>query len=258
MRRAGEALYLGISLSMALMAASSGCVVDEHDGSDEIGATAGAAGLDEAAGLAQPVSGLTAETCNICPGNMTSYRGQNGFQLTCYCPNAGSGYVWGTDVYTDDSSLCRAALHAGAMSSGVIVATVGPGRTSYVGSTRNGVTSFSYGSYAGSYTVGAGGACVPPILSCPSYLTGYRGSPGTEVICHCSSAATSSGNVWGTGTYTDDSWLCRAAVHAGVITSAGGNIRAVVAPGASSYLGSTQNGVTSYSYGSWPGSYYFQ
>jgi hypothetical protein len=195
-------------------------------------------------------------SCNSCPGNMTAYRGQNGYTLHCYCPNGSSGSVWGTGLYTDDSSLCRAALHAGAIpaTGGFIEATVQPGASSYTGSTSNGVTSNSYGSWYGSYTVASAGSC---ILPCPSNLTGYRGQNGTVVTCDCTSAATSSGSVWGTGVYTDDSILCRAALHAGVIGTSGGTISAVIQPGQSKYDGTLSNGVTSYSYGSWYGSYSF-
>jgi hypothetical protein len=195
--------------------------------------------------------------CNSCPGNMVGYRGQNGFQLECHCGSAGSGTVWGTGTYTDDSALCRAALHAGAIGTngGAIVVTVTAGQNSYTGSTQNGVTSSPYGAWPGSYTVsGSSGTCT---ASCPGSLTGYRGQNGTVVTCACSSSAASGGGVWGTGTYTDDSALCRAAVHAGRITTAGGIISAVIGPGQSSYTGSTQNGVTSSSYGAWGGSYSF-
>jgi hypothetical protein len=94
--------------------------------------------------------------------------------------------------------------------------------------------------------------------TCPSNLTGYRGQHGLVVSCTCTSAATGSGSVWGTDDYTDDSRLCRAAVHAGRITRDGGSITAVVSPGLSRYISSNRNGITSSSYGSWPGSYYFQ
>ena len=198
-------------------------------------------------------------TCDYCPGSMTGYRGQVGASLLCYCSGGATsaGSVYGTDIYTDDSSLCRAALHAGAVGTGggFIVATMGSGSSTYPASTRNGVTSLAYGSYPYSYSVRTGSACT---LACPLELTSYRGKNGTVVTCNCSSAATSSGSVWGTNTYTDDSTVCRAAVHAGRITTAGGIVRAVISPGLASYMASTRNGVTSSSWGGWYGSYYFQ
>ena len=47
---------------------------------------------------------------------------------------------------------------------------------------------------------------------------------------------------------TGDSWVCGAAIHAGVITSDGGAIRVVGLPGQDNYEGSTRNGVTSSSW----------
>jgi len=66
------------------------------------------------------------------------------------------------------------------------------------------------------------------------------------------------GDVWGTTIYTDDSSVCTAAVHAGVITERnGGTVTIIVRPGQSSYLGSLQNGVESQPYGGWGGSFTF-
>jgi hypothetical protein len=76
--------------------------------------------------------------------------------------------------------------------------------------------------------------------------------------CYCdASATTTSGTVWGTDYYTHDSSLCKAAVHAGEVTTAGGAISYTVIPGHSSYTGSTRNGVTTSSYGTWSRSIYF-
>ncbi|GDY22711.1 hypothetical protein LBMAG56_40580 [Verrucomicrobiota bacterium] len=68
------------------------------------------------------------------------------------------GSIWGTDVYTDDSRLATAALHAGAVTlfqDAVVEVTVLPGLNSYVGSTRSGVTSSSFGPHNRSYRVRA-------------------------------------------------------------------------------------------------------
>lgn len=65
-----------------------------------------------------------------------------------------TGHVWGDGVYTDDSSVAAAAVHAGLLKPGqraTVVVQVLPGRDSYAGSTRNGVTSSSYGAWGGSF-----------------------------------------------------------------------------------------------------------
>ncbi len=66
------------------------------------------------------------------------------------------GSLWGTDVYTGDSSLAVAAVHAGAVKPGetaVVRVTVMPPLNHYPGSARNGVTSHDYGQYGTAYRV---------------------------------------------------------------------------------------------------------
>jgi hypothetical protein len=42
------------------------------------------------------------------------YRGEDGRRVQFACPSPGEARsVWGSDIYTDDSSVCTAAVHAG-------------------------------------------------------------------------------------------------------------------------------------------------
>jgi hypothetical protein len=69
---------------------------------------------------------------------------------------ASDGSVWGTDVYTGDSSLTVAAVHAGAVKLGetaVVRVTVMRPLHHYQGSVRNGLTSNDYGPYGTAYRV---------------------------------------------------------------------------------------------------------
>ncbi|MFY1832273.1 M57 family metalloprotease [Myxococcus fulvus] len=184
--------------------------------------------------------------------NFTSYRGQNGAQIRCSCPATSSGTVWGTDLYTDDSNACAAAVHAGAIpsSGGTVTVVIQPGQSSYTASTRNGITTLSYGAWSGSFSF----LGTTPVQACSSYnFTTYRGQNGTQIRCSC--PATTSGTVWGTDTYTDDSNACAAGVHAGAIPSSGGTMTVTIRPGLSSYTASTRNGITTLSYGAWSGSF---
>jgi hypothetical protein len=66
------------------------------------------------------------------------------------------GSLWGTDVYTGDSTLPAAAVHAGAVKAGettVVRVTVMPPLTQYQGSFRNGVTSHDFGRFGAAYRV---------------------------------------------------------------------------------------------------------
>ena len=86
-----------------------------------------------------------------CPSSMTGLEEA----ITCHCAPAsfGGGGVWGTGLYTHDSHLCTAALHAGFVSEdgGPVTAEPQPDAGSYLGSTRNGVSPNDYGSYNGAF-----------------------------------------------------------------------------------------------------------
>ena len=71
---------------------------------------------------------------------------------------ASDGMVWGTDVYTGDSMLPTAAVHAGVVKAGeaaVVKVTVMAPLGQYQGSVRHGVTSHDYGRYGTAYRVDA-------------------------------------------------------------------------------------------------------
>jgi hypothetical protein len=93
------------------------------------------------------------------PGSLTKYRAQVGktmyFRITGPQPGAQQGSVWGTNIYTFDSHLASAAVHAGAVSPGqtrVIGVTILAGQGAFQGSSRNGITSENWGEYPASYT----------------------------------------------------------------------------------------------------------
>ena len=73
--------------------------------------------------------------------------------MSCTAGGRG-GSVWGTDVYTSDSSVCEAAVHAGVIrraDGGVVrFEQLGP-QTSFAGTERNGVATSSYGPWSGSF-----------------------------------------------------------------------------------------------------------
>lgn len=187
-------------------------------------------------------------------------------QTTCTCaPDSGHGSVWGVDTYTQDSSLCAAAVHAGAIpaSGGEVTVKAAAGCPSYASAVRNGISSGSWGDFPGSfYFVGKGdGAChtqaaAAPPKPCPATFKDIAGGNASiELTCSCTAPQPSS--VWGNGIYTLDSSICVAAVHAGAIPAAGGTVTLKGAAGCPKYSGSTANGMTSQSWGSYDGSFYF-
>jgi hypothetical protein len=230
-----------------------------------------------------------------CSFNATQLQGDPGatFQIACPPGCESTGNTWGTDVYTADSGICRAGIHAGAISpaGGLFTVQIQPGRAAYRGSARNGVQSSDYGNYPRSYAVFGGQPMAaqgyppataqpgppgyPPQQQAPGYppaaappqvieagcsynATQIQDGVGSTHVVNCPAGCASQGNVWGTDVYTADSGICRAAVHAGLLSDAGGNVAVTVEPGRPAYRGTTRNGIQSSDYGNYPKSFRLQ
>jgi hypothetical protein len=92
------------------------------------------------------------ETVTACPHNAAGIEG--GLSCSCGAQQTENGTVWGSDVYTSDSSICKAARHAGVISaqSGLVRLRIQAGRPSYAASTRNGVTTSSWNAWDKSFS----------------------------------------------------------------------------------------------------------
>lgn len=104
--------------------------------------------------------------------------------------------------------------------------------------------------------------CGGVFLSSPSVAQGLPAcgaypAGAADHACLCPSGSGTVGSVWGSGPYTADSAICTAAVHAGAIGPGGGEVRMVTQPGQSAYAGSSRNGVTTSSWGSYGTSFAF-
>lgn len=90
------------------------------------------------------------------PTSMTTYRGKTGNIYSFRITGKNSGRIWGGDgkVYTDDSELATAAVHAGVLrngETGVVTVMIVDGRSNFPSITRNGVTSIKYGQWPGCF-----------------------------------------------------------------------------------------------------------
>ncbi|MEE6524621.1 hypothetical protein FKM82_024190, partial [Ascaphus truei] len=184
-------------------------------------------------------------------------------EVTCPvgCLNE-KGNVWGSDVYTDDSSICRAAIHAGRLTNegGKVIVEKTPGQSSYEEITKNGIKSTKYGAWSRSF-VFPSSSVTPPDTRPPETpsktpaVTSQCSSAAkqltqvvTEVICPAG-CHTEPWTVWGTDIYRDDSSICQAAIHAGMLTKSGGRVIVEKKPGQSSYGESRKNGIKTSPYG---------
>jgi len=192
--------------------------------------------------------------------------GDAGTAFTLVCPASGSLHsVWGSDIYTADSSICTAAVHAGLITierGGTVTIELRPGREVYGTSQRNGVTTNVYGGFSRSFVFKSEANSraeteadyVTPILwsTAASMLTYENGKP-YKFKCP---AGGKESTIWGTDVYTADSSVCTAAVHVGVIKfESGGTVTIELRPGRSSYQGTLHNSVKSSDYGAYAHSF---
>lgn len=228
--------------------------------------------LDEAVAIRDQIrklrrSGMTVISYPNGPGGyggLTTYRGQNGKVLHFEVIGSNSGSIYGTDIYTDDSDLSTAAVHAGLLKvgeKGVVKVTILPEQASHSSSARHGITSTAWSQYPGSYKVEAipGGSRAAATSSTtrpdPGSLWSYEKYVDQSFEFQVT-GSTSGGSIWGTGTYTGDSRLSVAAVHAGVLRDGeSGVVKVTILAGDSRYLGSSRNGISSYDYGTYPFGY---
>jgi hypothetical protein len=116
--------------------------------------------LDEALAIRDRVRRLRVRLLNVRPdpGTLADFdRSQDGTELLFEMTGSTDGTVWGSDVYTSDSHLATAAVHAGVLRPGergvVRVTIVDSVNVAFNGSERNGVWSEDFGEYQVGYRV---------------------------------------------------------------------------------------------------------
>jgi len=90
------------------------------------------------------------------PGNLKAQENQVGKTFKFKVTGAVNGSVWGTDVYTTDSTLATVAVHAGVLKAGqtgVVKVKIVTPPPQFQGSTKNGVTTGPWNAYPGAYQV---------------------------------------------------------------------------------------------------------
>lgn len=184
----------------------------------------------------------------------SAFSREAGRRLVFICPAIGkpSDNVWGVDVYSADSAICSAAIHAGVLAfqqTGLVAIVMGGTASSFEGTSRNGVTSTSYpiGGYSFTFDRNTGPAAIDWLTSMQDVPADFNQS----VTVICPTGGNADGVVWGTDTYTNDSPICLAAVHAGVINFDGGAVSVTKVAGLDSYAATLQHDIQSRSWSAW-------
>ena len=170
-----------------------------------------------------------------------------------------SGRVFGANPYYWQTSICRAAVHAGILGArgGQILVTPAPIVPVYPAVTRNGIGGDSWRGGAdnrGFEIAAPQGAAARPVsrmepsstgLSvdvCPSDYGSFA-ADAPSLSCGCPAGAEKIGKVFGGNPYYWQTSVCRGAVHAGAIGASGGKIVVTPAPVASVFPAVTRNGI---------------
>lgn len=138
--------------------------------------------VNDSGGETSTTAGASGVTAASAPVSLTTYRNKVGqsFQFTVTGTTAGT--VWGSDIYTDDSSVAAAAVHAGVLTAGqtkTVTITILAGQPAYSASTRNGVASKSWGAWTASFSFAdAGSASTTTVTATakPALATGFVAS----------------------------------------------------------------------------------
>lgn len=246
---------------LLLVALTSGCSKLKNDQS--VGGQTGTAAdnSNTAASTSTPPASASG-TPTTWEAKATSLKGGVGETFTLACSPEGAAHsVWGSDIYTSDSSICTAAVHSGLINfqqGGSVTIELRPARTIYGTSERNGVTTSAYGSYGSSFVfktpntesvLREADEQTPVLWNTSATMVGGDNGKTWKFKCPANGKEAT---VWGTDVYTLDSSICNAAVHAGKLSmESGGSVTIELRPGASSYKGSTRNGIKTNDYGAY-------
>nr|XP_028595914.1 cysteine-rich secretory protein LCCL domain-containing 2 isoform X1 [Podarcis muralis] len=160
--------------------------------------------------------------------------------------------VFGTFTYESSSSICRAAIHSGVLDNrGGMVDITRKGRADFfVKSSRNGIQSSSKFKPSNSFIVSKVTVqtldCYTTVAELCQFKKPATHCPRSYCPAYCKDEPSYWAPVYGTNIYADNSSICKAAVHAGVIgDNAGGYVDVMPVEKKKSYSGSSKNGIQS-------------
>ena len=176
------------------------------------------------------------------PVRMALFRDHVGETLSFSVRGRDDQPIWGTTVYTDDSALETAAVHAGLLrpgQRGIVKVRVLAGQDHYDGTKQHDIESAAFGRHAGSFRFMDVSSSRP---NRTNQLASYRDLVGQSIVLPVVGSA--SGEVWGSDVYTDDSSVGAAAVHAGLVGVGDlAFVKVTLLPGQARYESTSRYGV---------------
>ncbi|XP_053722429.1 cysteine-rich secretory protein LCCL domain-containing 2 [Synchiropus splendidus] len=174
----------------------------------------------------------------------------NRFKCPADCANK-KGKVWGNLFYDAQSSICRAAIHFGVLDNrgGLVDVTRTEKLPFFVKATKNGVESFSKYKPGNAFVMAKveeiSADCYTTVAEICPFKKPFSHCP--RVICpaDCKQQPSYWSPVIGNNIYTDNSSICKSAIHAGVIKADGGLVDVLPLDKRKSYMGVLKNGIQS-------------
>uniref|UniRef100_A0A3P8ULB6 Cysteine rich secretory protein LCCL domain containing 2 n=1 Tax=Cynoglossus semilaevis TaxID=244447 RepID=A0A3P8ULB6_CYNSE len=176
-------------------------------------------------------------TCNryLCPANCLNKKAR----------------VWGTLFYDVQSSICRAAIHLGAIDNngGLVDVTRMDRLPFFVKATKNGIESLSKYKAGNAFVMTKvdemTADCYTTVAEICPFKKPYSHCPRIVCPTNCKSQPSYWSPVVGNNIYADNSSICKAAIHAGVISPEGGLVDVLPLDKRKSYSGVLKNGIQS-------------
>lgn len=217
--------------------------------------------IDEKLGITSALQPLVEITCNKTMREFLKTEMKPGIKRRVKCPKdcyKKKGPIFGTFVYTIDSSICLSGIHAGiikGLDESVIEVLTSPPLTYYQGSKQFNFVSASIDKAELSFTVQEATSVIKVDCKTPASDSNFSGTIGMMFIVNCPSDCSKiPSSVFGgkppskfkqLGMYSGDSSICQAAIHAGVTNDRGGEVQFSILEGAKLYYGSKSYGIES-------------
>ncbi|XP_037551741.1 cysteine-rich secretory protein LCCL domain-containing 2 [Nematolebias whitei] len=159
--------------------------------------------------------------------------------------------VWGSGTYDVQSSVCRAAIHAGVIDNngGLVDVTRTDRSPFFVRSTKNGVESLSKYKPGNSFVVTKVEEYTADCYTTVAEICPFKRPSSHCPRIFCPASCHSQPSYWspviGNSIYADSSSICKSAIHAGVIKTDGGFVDALPLERRKDYTGVLKNGIQS-------------
>ncbi|KAI3377900.1 hypothetical protein L3Q82_009029, partial [Scortum barcoo] len=177
----------------------------------------------------------------------------NRYNCPANCLNK-KGKVWGSVFYDVQSSICRAAIHFGAIDNngGLVDITRKDKVPFFVGSAKNGIESLSKYKPSNAFAVAKVEELTADCYTTVAEICPYKkpNSHCPRIFCpaDCKTQPSYWSPVIGNNIYTDSSSICKTAIHAGVIKADGGFVDVLPLDKRKNYVGVLKNGIQSERY----------